>query len=107
MKLSSIFYILLLFITSTSAIAETYRIKRLTPIKIYGSFLLRNSSGDEIRLDCSSFFHNLTIETKENEFVYYLDVYECADYYNFYYKPTFEKRCLTHDSFRSFYHYCD
>lgn len=91
-----LFSLCITLLVSKSVLADTFQIQRLVPIERYGFFLLKNSTEDRITLDCSSYFHNLTIKNDYKELVYYLTVEECNDYYQFYKKFTLKRKCFSH-----------
>jgi len=106
MKLSSIIAIILLI--PNLAFAEmTYQISRVKPHQRSGLFLLINNSKVHVELDCSSFLHNLTIKKEQfPDLIYYLTVEECEDFYRFYKKSSLQTKCLSHDEFQVYSHYC-
>lgn len=86
--------------------ATTYQILGLKHHLRDNVYLLKNKTSDVIVLDCSSFIHNLTITTNQQDEIHYLTVQECVDYYNFFTTYNFRRKCLTNDHSEIVYHHC-
>lgn len=98
---------LFLFGNSLGYSFTTQRIISIKDSDRYRLYKLKNTNKIEVELDCSSFFHNLTIyNLNSNDYIYYLSVDECEKFYEFYKKINLKKKCLSYDQETIFYHYC-
>jgi hypothetical protein len=103
-----ILLVVIIIMTCQLALAETFQIYRLKPHQREGLFLMINKERKTIKLDCSSFLQNITIETQDSaEWIYYLTIEECQNFFDFYKKPSLRKKCFTHDNTMPTYHYCN